>query len=446
MGRKVFISILGTGPYSECSYGINDKPIMTTRYIQLATIKSLIQKGIKENNEWTENDKAFIFVTKESESDQWVIGKTKGKDGSQKTEDGLKVESEKMNLPFRLTPIRIDNGKSETEIWKIFNTIYYQIKENDELYFDITHAFRYLPMLLLVLINHSKFLKNINVKSITYGNFMAAEEIKPIMDLTSFSMLQDWTYAAGQYLDSGNVNKLVELKPFVKSDELVEVVNTLESVIKERQTCRGMLIHNSETVTKLKSCLSNCLAKSDNLESDDEPLRQILEKVDMSLKKFDSKINFMNGFYAAEWCVKNGLFQQAITMLRENFVTLFCERHNFEIKNKDERYLVETALNIQINHLQNKKKKWPEGLSEEQQDKIESILQDEWIKSKDKHNNALIHVYKDIRDYRNNFNHAGFNEGCPSPKEIEIKVNEFVKKTIDIFENLIQITDIATSL
>ena len=97
-----------------------------------------------------------------------------------------------MSFPFELTPKDIKDGKDTDEIWEIFDVIYNEINDGDELFLDITHAFRYLPMLLTVLINYSKFLKKITVKSITYGNFMAEGDLKPIMDLTSISVLQDY--------------------------------------------------------------------------------------------------------------------------------------------------------------------------------------------------------------------------------------------------------------
>ncbi len=436
MARKVFISILGTGPYGECTYSANERPVFTTRYIQLATLKYLVEKCTVENNPWTVNDVAIIFLTSKAESDQWNKGMARVAGQVKPVEkEGLKAESEKMDFPFVLTPKPIKDGKDTDEIWDIFDTIFNEINDGDELYFDITHAFRYLPMLLTVLINYSKFLKKVTVKSITYGNFMAETDSKPIMDLTSISVLQDWTYAAGTYLDSGNVTKLVELKSIIKSDVLKKIVDKLETVIKERQTCRGLQIHNSESLSSLKSELSDFLESKD-VNPEDEPLHQILKKVDTSLEEFSVFPNFMNGFQAAKWCVKNGLFQQAITMLRENFVTLFCERHGFDLMDKDMRLIVEIALNIQINHKQNRKDKWPIELSDTQIVDIESVLQDKWIMSVGKHNNELVHIYQDVRDYRNNFNHAGFNENSPSPQEIEAKVNEFVERTITCFYKL----------
>jgi len=63
----------------------------------------------------------------------------------------------------------IPDGKDTDEIWEIFDIIYNALEEDDNIYIDITHSFRYLPMLLLVLLNYAKYLKNIKIKQITYG-------------------------------------------------------------------------------------------------------------------------------------------------------------------------------------------------------------------------------------------------------------------------------------
>ena len=74
------------------------------------------------------------------------------------------------------------------------------VKGNYAIDFDgehITHAFRYLPMLVLVLANYAKFLKNVTVKSLTYGNYEAREGTNaPIVNLLPIAALQDWTTAA----------------------------------------------------------------------------------------------------------------------------------------------------------------------------------------------------------------------------------------------------------
>ena len=141
MARKVFISILGTGPYSECKYSVNETHVLTTRYIQLATLKYLVDKSKLDGNEWTENDEAIIFLTDKAKSDQWQNGYAReGKETL--IRDGLEKEFYKMSFPFELTPKDIKDGKDTDEIWEIFDVIYNEINDGDELFLDITHAFR----------------------------------------------------------------------------------------------------------------------------------------------------------------------------------------------------------------------------------------------------------------------------------------------------------------
>lgn len=52
----------------------------------------------------------------------------------------------------------IPEGRNEQEMWEIFQKVYGQMHEGDELYIDLTHAFRYLPMLVLVLSNYAKLI------------------------------------------------------------------------------------------------------------------------------------------------------------------------------------------------------------------------------------------------------------------------------------------------
>ena len=419
MARKVFISVLGTGPYSECTYGINNTPIMSTRYIQLATLKNLLQTGIDNEEQWTENDAALIFVTSKSKSDQWIVGKTR-----EGIEDGLKAESEKMNLPFELTPKEIKDGKNEDEIWEIFNTIFRQIKEGDELYFDITHAFRYLPMLLLVLVNYAKFLKNVTVKSITYGNFMDPNDVKPIMDLTSISVLQDWTFAAGQYLENGSVSRLVslceqEFKPVLKETKGADVaaqnlkafIAKLSAVTEERKTCRGLDIIKSTSFKGLKEC-------ADNLEETFvDAFNPIFEKIKSSLVSFDEKENIRNGLSAAIWCYDNGLFQQAATILQEFVVSFFCLRHGIAINDDNKREIINKAFRIKYDN--KREEDW--DIAAEKKDKLKDVLSDDLFE-----NSTLVAEFKTLTDVRNDFNHSGMRSNPMPPHRIKGNIKKCI--------------------
>ena len=99
MPRKVFISVLGIGFYGACQYKREKFVSTKTRLIQQATIEYL-----NVTEEWTSTDNVLILLT----------------DGAHKYNWDKSI-------------ISLHNVKTN----------------EDELYFDFTHGFRYLPMQVL---------------------------------------------------------------------------------------------------------------------------------------------------------------------------------------------------------------------------------------------------------------------------------------------------------
>lgn len=192
--RKVFVSVLGTGFYEVCRYE-GSKP---TRFIQQATLEWL------KAEEWTENDRILIFTTEASKKQNWnVNGKRAKFNGMPEVEYvGLKCVLDNMNLAAKVEAVDIPEGKNEQEMWNVFGRIYDKLENNDLLYFDLTHAFRYLPMLVLVLGQYARHLKKVTIKSVTYGNYEARggnSDVAPIADLMPLVTLLDYTQAAADF-------------------------------------------------------------------------------------------------------------------------------------------------------------------------------------------------------------------------------------------------------
>lgn len=111
-------------------------------------------------------------------------------------------------------PLRIPSGKSEGELWEIFNIYADAVDNEDEVVLDITHGFRSLPVLALPAIAYLSQVKNVEFKYILYGAFEARNSSKnetPIFDLTPFVSLLDWTNAVNVFQHSGDARPLAEL-------------------------------------------------------------------------------------------------------------------------------------------------------------------------------------------------------------------------------------------
>ncbi|MEE0912703.1 MAG: TIGR02221 family CRISPR-associated protein [Paludibacteraceae bacterium] len=436
MARKVFISVLGTGFYGKCKYTrgeYNSVKASETRFIQQSTLEYL------NVYDWSKNDAAIFLLTSKAKSQNWNREIKSRVNFSTKEEEeylGLEYVLEQMNLPVEIRPVDIVDGKDEDEMWEIFNTLFNELKDGDELYFDLTHSFRYIPMLVLVLGNYSKFLKNVTIKSITYGNYEAREDNNaPIVDLLPLSALQDWTYAAGQFLENGNVSRLQhlcneELKPILReakgsdleATNLKKFINTLADVIDERVTCRGMSIIKSESFRKMKNV-------SDKLETTKiEPLNPVFDKIKKSMVSFDENENIKNGFSAAVWCFKNGLLQQSATILQEFVITFVCSRHGIQIDDEGKRDWVTSAFAIKCNNLAEKDwrlNKEPE-VAEIQKERIKQILADDLFASRD-----FVNAFVSLSEVRNDYNHSGMRSVRKPMSTNNIKNN--IEKCINIF-------------
>lgn len=434
MGRKNFISFLGFSNYGECYYTKNDFKSKKVRFVQVAILDYL--NGIEK---WTNNDYAYILLTEGAENKNWVDdGQVDRISKEVIKQSGLQTCLQEMKLPLNIVPLKnIPDGNNEEEIWTIFERIFEEITDEDELYFDLTHGFRYLPMLTLVLGNYAKFLKKVTIKSITYGNYESRNEDEeaPIIDLTQLSGLQDWTSASASFIEGGNVKRLSKLckesiRPIMRDDvqrnanpaikTLNDFIKTLESVVAEIQGCRGVSILESRNIAQL-------LTLSSQLESTIiPPMNPILNKIKESFSKFYPRSDIRNGYIAAQWCYDNELYQQSITILQENMISHVCEIESIDKKDEYQRNLISSSF--MIKHTELPKDKWNDKCAKNSstvEKFLDNILIDKTYSS-----------FNTLSAIRNDYNHSGMRSN-PTTTE---KINKILKEQLDfILENVLNI-------
>lgn len=429
MARKLFISFLGTTFYQECSYYDIKGEYAKTRYIQCATLEQI---GAKE---WTSKDAVRIFVTDKARTSNWDRNITE----RNFKEDvlpysGLEADISAMNLAANIQAVSVCGGKNEKEIWSIFETIYKEINDDDELYIDLTNAFRYLPMLILVLSNYAKFLKHVSIRHLSYGNYEASQNNRaPIVDLMPFTMLQDWTAAASEYLKHGYAKQLTEtvttsLRPLLRDEatrnnaQLVKkFAQLLSDYAAERLTCRGISIEQGKTAKALYDVISRIE------DTGIIPLNPVFEKIKGSISA--SQDSATACIEAARWCYERNLYQQAATLLQEGVISYFCMRHGIETSNKDRRKLITSAIAIKKDNL--KREKWL--VEETDKTTVDEILSDEFLSL------TIAQDLSTLGDLRNDYNHAGFRRNAMG----EQKIRANIAKNLETCTNLLvpQTTD-----
>lgn len=429
MSRRVFLSVLGVAFYETCRYRKDDFTGSETLFVQ----KSLLEYLQQHENWGVENDLVLMLLTDLARKNNW--------DRNLKTRFCAKLQKEvayqglekillDMNLSYR--DIAIPDGKDSDEMWEIFEVIFDELQDGDELYLDITNSFRYLPMLLVVLVNYAKLLKNVKVKAIFYGNYEARDKesnIAPIMDLLPLSVLQDWTLAASDYLRYGQVEKLFELSessliPILKNTEtrtkdaekLRSFVTKLKEMVEERTTCRGYAIVGSKNVRKLK-CTASEIQKVTIVQ-----LRPIFEKIKQSLNDFDAKENVLNCIKAAKWCCDNKLYQQATTILEEGLGTFLCCHYQLDYRKMANRDAIFGCISIKTQNKDIEENKANKEL-------VEKILADDSVWG----NKAFVTILQKILELRNDYNHAGFKKNPFSAQ----KVIETIEELLDGIEEVL---------
>ncbi len=427
MSRNVFISILGTNCYQKCNYFYKDATniIHDVHFVQEASIQLF-------DIQWKKQDVIFILLTNSARELNWDDG---GQLSNSKCQspyfEGLRTRLSNLNLEASISGISICDGNNEEEIWDQFSIIYELLHENDNLFFDITHSFRSIPMLLMVLLNYAKFLKKINVKAITYGNFEGRNKVSnnsEIIDLTSFSLLQDWTSGANDFITFGNVKKIAslslkEIEPLLiiaKGDDknltsLRKLSKLLPKFVAKIQSNRGVLIIENKDGKQIVDYLDQIK------EISIKPLIPLLEVISKKMHHFRSVDDINNGIQAVNWCIEHGLTQQGITILKETITTLVCNEMELNYRIELHRNIVDKCFYVM--HKKIEKKEWDPYLLENSV-LANSILQKSLLIP------MLIDEFNTISQIRNDINHAGFKSNFIRDPEVFNKKLEEILKSV----------------
>lgn len=113
----------------------------------------------------------------------------------------------------------IPYGLNEQEQWSIFNVltdVFKTLETREEIYLDITHAFRSLPIFSMTALMYLQDVlqKSVEIKGVYYGMLETSSEFNgqtPIVDLSLILKLQDWIKGAYSFLNFGKGYLIADL-------------------------------------------------------------------------------------------------------------------------------------------------------------------------------------------------------------------------------------------
>jgi len=429
---RVYMAFLGTNDYLPCTYFSDGKEVGNIRFVQEATLKFFC-------NDWTKDDRILIFTTEAADQKNWQDNGHRDRETEKSFKyNGLKKCIKDLNLSAPFQNVPIPEGKSEQEIWDIFKIILDQLSQEDEVVFDITHAFRSIPMLAVVVLNYAKIIKKITLHGIYYGAFEVLGSIPeakkiplkerrvPILNLTSFDQLMEWSFAINRFIEAGDAAHISRLANHSARSALTKtrgenktahflrkIARDLDKFTKALSTCRGLDISN----------IAGSLNREINhLESSDyvppEPFQPVFKQIKDQMGRFKGD-PILDGISASKWCLDHNLIQQGYTILQETLISYFIHKIGQDPENQKYREVAGQSVTVYLRKLD--RAKWKKASADNEQITRELL---EFYKGQ----NGLIKIFRNISKDRNDLNHAGHNTSPMRPETFRKQLSEMIAK------------------
>lgn len=428
MARNVFISFLGTSNYVECKYKIGEVLSSPVRFVQEALID-------KTCNDWTEKDQIYVFCTSEEKTGEKGSKEANWFDNGQERAQadiervGLKRRLEGLNLKPAIEEVDISSGFSEEEMWDIFNTVYGKLKKGDQIYLDVTHAFRSIPLFSVVLFNYSKFMIDTQLKVIMYGAFEKlgpaskvkeiplSERVVPIIDMTNIAKLQEYNQVASSLKEFGKVKKLkdaisvIDTIPDQAIRDLGESISKLDEYI---TTIDMQNIKKGSFITAFRNNYKNIIRK----KKFEDPINNILEELQQETSDFVSSNSFRNIEAAINWTIKHDMLMQAYPLAEEYIILRVAEMEKelkpTQFSTKQFRIFISSILGMPEEDF--KMKNWGESLAH-YPDVADDLSEDFLIRE-------LRPGYNKLREARNSLAHGN---GAITYQELRSRIPDIIE-------------------
>ena len=207
----------------------------------------------------------------------------------------------------------IKYGINKDEIWEnfdLFMRLIDEINDGDEIYLDITHSFRSIPLFMYVMLEFMRYFKNVKLKGIFYGMLDVIKELghAPVVDLSPIFEVSEWIRGMYEFTTYGNgylISKLLESEDKEIAEKLQKIsiyidANYLKELREEMKNLKPLL-NNKKNEGKFLKYFIPELEKFSN--------EFINLKSNFEFQLFMAKQNFKNKKYSSGYlCLTDSIF------------------------------------------------------------------------------------------------------------------------------------------
>ncbi|MBX0311072.1 MAG: TIGR02221 family CRISPR-associated protein [Sulfurihydrogenibium sp.] len=308
--KRLLITFFGMAKdYKETTYFLEDKE-KTTKYIADAL------------NEFFNPDKVLIFTTQEA------IDKN----------NAFKEEIEEKIGRDKTETVLVPSGKDQKEQEEIFKKVLEEVEKYKEweIYVDITHAFRSIPLVFFISLFYLKNFDNIKTSKIFYGAYEQRDENNrsPVIELTFLLDIIEWFNGVNMFVKRYEANELAHrLKLMVNNEKFLkldpEQKNNLINLSEGLRKFSGEYLNvRAVQFARLLVDLKDKLSKSKPIINENLPiLSPLINKVQTEIENLQASnpdtLNMDTLNYRIKLIrnyLRRNLVLQAILLLREVFV------------------------------------------------------------------------------------------------------------------------------
>lgn len=352
---RILVTFLGTGPsateeqnkpnrnaYNKANYKIEDKVYSNKFFIAEAlkdhfSIDKIIVIGTQKSI-WELYYEEFSKLYDSFDENYWIeLWNLTSTANHKSSDDGIGLIQKIENYLPNSKVVVIKYGLNDSELEYNFERIVEAIEDEsvishkDDIYIDITHAFRSIPVYAMTLIMYLNdvFDKSTNIKGLYYGMYDVSREFEdktaPIVNLKAVLDTMKWIKAAYAFKAYGNAIDIAELI----DDKTISIRLTEFS-----ETVSINFLHEMyDKVQHLKSLKPQL----DGLSGFGALI--IPKVVNKFLDKFIYTSGKMSKFQLAlaEWYAENNIYSSAYIVISESIITYICECEGLDHKIKARR-------------------------------------------------------------------------------------------------------------